>query len=173
MTWEECIEKGKTYKTIVITGCQRTGTTYTAKELARVLGYVHYDEDNYGTHSFERFMNVLNKDENKVIQSPALLHKMGELPEDVMIVMMIRDEDDVAKSMVRLGWFKTYGNKEYCLYKKDELKTPQQLYRTKIEFGRQLQLDELDYNELKKTENYVEDRSKFTNLKQVRNNQPQ
>jgi hypothetical protein len=170
MTWEECIEKGKTYKTIVITGCQRTGTTYTAKELARVLGYVHYDESSYGTHSFERLMNILNKDENKVIQSPALLHKMGELPEDVMIVMMIRDEDDVAKSMTRLGWFNSHAKKEYSLYKKDELKTPQQLYRTKIEFGRQLQLDELDYNELKKTENYVEDRSKFTNLKQVRNN---
>lgn len=169
MTWEEIIEKSKKHKTIVITGCQRTGTTYTAKELARVLEYVHYDENSFKTHSFQMFMNILSKDENKVIQAPALLHKMGELPKDVMIVMMIRDESDVAKSMVRLGWFKNHANKEYKLYKKDTLKSPEQLYRTKIEFGRELNLNELNYEELKKTENYVEDRSKFNNLKQVRN----
>lgn len=169
MTWEELLDKSKNHKTVVITGCQRTGTTYAAKELARVLGYVHYDEGGFGTHSFERFMTIVNKDENKVIQAPALLHEMSNLPKDVMVVMMVRDEDDVAKSMTRLGWFKVHANKEYRLYKKDILKTPQQLYRTKIEFGRKLNLDELDYNELKKTENYVEDRSKFTNLKQVRN----
>lgn len=169
MTWEELLDKSKNHKTVVITGCQRTGTTYTAKELARVLGYKHYDEGNYGGHSLQRFMKIVNKDENKVIQAPALLHEVGKLPKDVMVVMMVRDEEDVAKSMIRLGWFKTYGNKEYRLYKEDTLKTPQQLYRTKIEFGRKLNLDELDYNELKKTENYVEDRSKFTNLKQVRN----
>jgi len=169
MTWEELLEKGKKHKTIVITGCQRTGTTYTAKELARVLEYVHYDEDSFKTHSFEMFMNVLNKDENKVIQAPALLHKMGEVPKDVMIVMMIRNEVDVVKSMMRLGWFKGHASKEYKLYKQDTLKSPEQLYRTKIEFGRELNLDELNYDELKKTENYVEDRSKFNNLKQVRN----
>jgi len=168
MTWEECVEKGKTSKTIVITGCQRTGTTYTAKELARVLGYAHYDEEDYNVRSFEMFMDIVNKDENKVIQSPTLLHRMGELPKDVMIVMMVRNEDDVVKSMKRLGWFKAHASKEYIHYKKDELKTPQQLYRTKIEFGRQLNLDELDYEELKKTENYVKDRSKFTHLKQTK-----
>lgn len=163
MTWEDLIEKAKDYKTIIITGCQRTGTTYAAKELARVLEYKHIDESQFGTHYISNLkMFIQNIQEPKVIQAPAVMDKLLELSKDVLIVMMTRDEDDVAKSMLKHNWFRTFGREEYNKFKEGIPPTPQYVYRVKTEFGRKHKFIELPYTELEKTENFITDRKGFT-----------
>ena len=168
MKWNECIERCKGYNTIVVTGCQRTGTTYTAKELSRVLGYTHYDEYHYGAHSINKFNRVLERDLSpKVIQAPALLHKMGDMGDDVFVIMMVRNEDDVVSSMVKHGWFEREGKREYNKFKEGTPKDGYDVYRTKTSFGMGLNLPVMDYEELKNTEGYIEDRTGF-HIKQTK-----
>lgn len=168
MTWEELVDEGRRYNVIIITGCQRTGTTYMAEELSRVLGYEFIDERIFGPSNMEQLLRFVYEDtDSKVIQAPALLHRMGEVSDDVLKVMITRDENDVAKSMLNsrfknnLTWFSEWGKIEYNKFKDGDLESPQELYRTKIEFGRSIGLKEIQYDELKKTEGYVEDRSHF------------
>lgn len=167
MKWDECVERCRGYNTVIVTGCQRTGTTYTAKELSRVLGYHHYDEYDYRTHSIDKFNRILEQDPSpKVIQAPALLHKMGDMGHDVFVFMMVRDEDDVVNSMAKHGWFEREGLQEFNKFKEGTPKDGYELYRIKTSFGRGLNLPTMDYSELVKTEGYIEDRTGFT-LKQT------
>ena len=168
MTWNECLSLGKEYNTIIITGCQRTGTTYTAQELSRELGYRHYDEDDYGVHSIEGLRGIMDHDPSpKVIQAPALLHEMGSMGEDVLVILMTRNEDEVVSSMVKHEWIKREGKREYNKFKEGTPTDGYEIYRTKTSFGRGLNLPEMDYSELRKTTGYIENREGF-DIKQTK-----
>jgi len=167
ITWEQCINIARTYSSVVISGCQRTGTTYMAHELSNVLGYKHYDENHYGVHSLPRFKEILYRDENKVIQAPALLQHMEEISYDAMVIIISRNEDDVAMSMIKHGWFKREGKKEYNKFKEGTPTTPQEVYRAKMEYGRSIGLYVIDYDELRKSNGFIENREGF-DIKQIK-----
>lgn len=168
MKWEECIDRCKDYNTVIITGCQRTGTTYTAKELSKVLGYRHYDEDDYGVHSIVGLKKIIEDDPSpKVIQAPALLHEMGTMGKDVLVILMTRNEYEVVSSMVKHRWFEREGKREYNKFKEGTPKDGYEIYREKTSFGRGLNLPEMDYSELRKTTGYIENREGF-DIKQTK-----
>lgn len=169
-TWEELPLLAKKHNTIIVTGSQRSGTTFGAKAIANYLEYRHYDEHDFGVEDMSNFESLVALPENKVIQAPAILHELKAYDQraGVLLLIMTRDADDVAASMIKHGWFKNHGYAEYNKFKSGTPETPQQVYETKIEFSRTLRAHELPYNELQKHGGFVrkEERSNW-HIKQV------
>ena len=69
---------------------------------------------------------------------------------------MTRNEDDVEKSMIKHNWWTNHANREYNKFKPGIPKNPKDVYKTKIEFSKSLNAIELPYNELEKTEGYIQ-----------------
>lgn len=170
LTWEQLLSEGAKHDTIVITGCQRSGTTFAAKAIAKQLGYTHYDEDDFGVEDMERFEGLLRKKNRKVIQAPAILHNLKPYEDKVFIIVMTRNPDDVAKSMIAHNWWVNEGNAEYNKFADGKPESPQHLYQTKIEFSYSLRAYELHYTELQKNDGFVrkEHRDKW-GIKQTSN----
>jgi hypothetical protein len=159
MTWSKLKDKASKYKTIYVTGCQRTGTTFCAKALAEEIGYRHIDEAEFNASDLDKFLSI---DKNKsVIQCPALFHLFPNLAEGELIVYIDRSTNQVSKSMVRSGWYKEHGKKEYSIYKKHYTEqTPQSIHELKeshyLSKMRYLEnLFVLDFNSLKEAKGYL------------------
>lgn len=112
------------YTKIVVSGPQRSGTTFFAKALARYLGYEHWDEDRVGnittedgrTLTLDTFtpMHVLLQDAHKrrmVLQRPTESHKIHTFPKspEVFVAFLARNCLDVFRSQNRI---KTKGQRE-------------------------------------------------------------
>jgi hypothetical protein len=116
MIWDELISKCSRYTRIIVSGPQRSGTTYTAKQLAKDLNYIHIDEGQYGVHSIKHFAGFLKKN-NVVIQAPALTHILDQIKSaDTLIIWMRRSFEDIANSEDRIDWHPKYSNIEFNKY---------------------------------------------------------
>jgi hypothetical protein len=113
---KELIEKLKKYKKIVVTGPQRSGTTFFSNSLSKELGFRNIDERKYKVHIEDLFLKEL-KSENIVIQAPAMSHMIHLLEKDksVCIVFIFRDDEEIINSEKRIKWdvnhFQTEKNK--------------------------------------------------------------
>ena len=168
ITWENLLDLAKTNNNIIVSGCQRSGTTYAAEALANALSYKHHDEHDFGVSNFSNFLRLLRQDYPKVVQAPALLHQLKPVEMTTIIVIMVRDEDDVAASMLKHRWYDNHGREEYEKFALGAPRSPQEIYRTKIQFSKGLKAVELPYTELKKTEGYVSQRAGW-HIKQTKN----
>ena len=93
------------YKRIIVTGPQRSGTRICAQMIAKDTGYVYIDEGVIAIDSFYALVEVISHTE-VVVQCPALcryVHHLGA-NEDLLIVMMVRDIDDIITSQKRIDW---------------------------------------------------------------------
>ena len=89
------------YKRIIITGPQRSGTTFTAKAIADTLNYKFVDEAEFGINNFNRFKSELSED-NIVIQAPAMSSMVHMAAgEDDLVVFMSRKWSDILKSVYK------------------------------------------------------------------------
>ena len=59
MTWEELIDYAYFFPKIVVTGNQRSGTTYAAYAIAKELNHTHVDEMRFKAHNFDLFKQLL------------------------------------------------------------------------------------------------------------------
>ena len=168
ITWDNLLSLSKVFDTIVVSGCQRSGTTYCAEALAKALRYRHHDEDDFGVTNFTNFLQLVRADYKKVIQAPAILHKLKSVEMTTLIVIMTRDEKAVANSMIKHSWFKNHGQEEYSKFGIGKPDSPEQVYRTKLNFSKGLKAVELDYSELRKTDGFVENRTGW-GIKQTKN----
>lgn len=161
-TWDEVINLSKNYKKIVVSGCQRSGTTIMAKAIAHEIKYIHHDESDFGVDNELRFSKIIENDENSVIQAPALLHILPKYVNDnVLIVIIERNPVDVIKSMIRVNWFKHHGRREYRKYKSEPINQPIELYNTKLEFANTFNNIRINYEEIKNSDLYVEKRDNW------------
>jgi len=87
------------FRTIVVTGPQRSGTTIAAKMIAHDLQREHIDEQDYGTHDLLCFLRII--DRSAVIQAPALSAYCHLLPAHVAVVFMRREIDAIQASQDR------------------------------------------------------------------------
>lgn len=156
--WEHLIKISKKFNKIIISGCQRSGTTYAAEALSQELRYNHYDERTFKNVDMDLFNKIIKLKEKQVIQAPAILHKLKDYQYICLIVIMVRQKEDVVKSMLNHNWFEKYGLKEWKKFSKEECLGPSALYDIKINFAQKLRNVCLNYNELKKTKNFVENR---------------
>lgn len=95
----------KSYKTIVVAGPQRSGTTIATHILAIELGYKEIDEAEFGVDNLVKFIPILNSPEPKVIQAPGLSSVLHLLKSpDVAVVFMLRNTYEIISSGDRIGW---------------------------------------------------------------------
>jgi hypothetical protein len=168
ITWENLLDLAKVCNTIVVSGCQRSGTTYCAQALAQALSFTHHDEEYFGVDNFTNFLKVARADYKKVIQAPAILHKLKSVEMTALIVIMTIDESDVASSMIKHSWFKNHGKEEYSKFALGAPSSPEDIYRTKLNYSKGLKAVELDYSELRKTHGFVDNRTGW-GIKQTKN----
>lgn len=96
--------KLRPYKRIVVTGCQRSGTTAVSQMIATDLGYRNIDEYEFETHDYDAFRKFLNL-ENIVIQCPAITQNLHLIDtRDTLIIWMERPFEEIRKSMKRINW---------------------------------------------------------------------
>lgn len=115
--WKHFVECCKYYDYIIISGPQRSGTTYVAAELSNELSYVHVDEFEHGIAKFNNMLNYI-KEKPKVIQAPALCSKLHKIKkEKTLAIFMLRNNEDIIKSEDRIEWYPKYSNREVNRYR--------------------------------------------------------
>lgn len=105
-TETDTFDWAKPFRCIVVTGCQRSGTSIASKMIAHSLGRELIDEDDYGTKDYKRWISeVRHNRASFVIQSPAMSRFIENVAlSDVLIVYMLRNRDDVQRSIERIDW---------------------------------------------------------------------
>lgn len=102
--WLHFVDSCSKYKYVVISGPQRSGTTYVAKELANELKYRHVDEMQHGISQINKMLAYIGNVPS-IIQAPALSHKLHTLEgDDVLVVFILRNSEDICKSEDRINW---------------------------------------------------------------------
>jgi hypothetical protein len=99
---KDIITQLKNESKIIVTGPQRSGTTFTAKMLAKELGYKHIDEMEFSAHNEERWRDIISTEDNFVMQCPAMARYADDV--DCFVVFMDRNLDDIKASQDRIGW---------------------------------------------------------------------
>ena len=94
-----------TYRVVLVTGPQRSGTRIAARMIAADSGLRYVDEDEFGVYNHKRLRAIIAQAEGVVIQCPAMCHMVHKVAaEDVLVVMMMRDVDDIVASEKRIDW---------------------------------------------------------------------
>ena len=92
---------------ILVTGPQRSGTTFVSHCLSRDNNLVHIDEGEFSVHSFHKFMEVTSMHRNWVAQGPGLmphLIRIQNVYPDITFVIIKRRTEDIQKSEKRISW---------------------------------------------------------------------
>lgn len=93
------------YDHILVTGPQRSGTTIASRMISADTGHRYVSEDDYGVYVEEAFADLLAQEHRIVIQCPAMSHIVHEVASaSTLVVMMMRDCDDIVASEERAGW---------------------------------------------------------------------
>ena len=94
----------KRFSRILITGPQRSGTTYTSHIVAKDLGYKCYDESVIRVNDIELFNRYI-KHEKIVMQCPDLTLRLEEINyPSTIAVFMDRNNNDIRESEKRVNW---------------------------------------------------------------------
>jgi len=104
MKWIDLnIEELRDFDVILISGPQRSGTTFAGHALAKLLGYWFIDELIYDVNDVEKFDNICRM-KKVVIQCPGMVHRLSDYSQFAALVYMIRNVDDIIASQERIGW---------------------------------------------------------------------
>lgn len=116
---KELIAKLKKYKKIIVTGPQRSGTTFFSNALSKELGFENIDEGKYKVHREDLFLKELKR-KNIVVQAPAMSYMVHLLEEDndICIIFIFRDDAEIIKSEKRIKWHLNHFQTEKSKYVK-------------------------------------------------------
>lgn len=103
------LEQLKPYKSILVTGPQRSGTTIAAHILAAELGKRYIDENEILIYDWNRALRLLSE-QPSVLQAPGLMCfcTMFTRPEFALVVLR-RDLNEIYMSEERIHWRTAYG----------------------------------------------------------------
>ena len=111
MKYKDLLDKAKNYSRIIVTGPQRSGTTYCAYILAKDLDYPHFDEKIFSSGNYNKFKNYISKN-NYVLQTAVFTYCLQDINlESTLIIWMDRDNKDIAESEKRIKWRGLKGTK--------------------------------------------------------------
>jgi len=102
--FQSIIEQCKDYKKVLVTGPQRSGTTFASKSIAKILRYRFVDEDEYQVHDENAFNDILKLKQKMVIHAPAMSHLLPLNFYDTFVIWMQRNIMDVIKSEDKIDW---------------------------------------------------------------------
>lgn len=115
MNYKDLLDKVKNYSRIIVTGPQRSGTTYCSYILAKDLGYTHYDEISFNTGDYNKFKNQISKN-NFVLQTAEFTYRLQDIKTpSTFIIWMDRNNKDIKKSEERICWRGFNGTKNKYL----------------------------------------------------------
>lgn len=162
--WKNLIHSLSRFKTILVTGPQRSGTRIASKILANDLNYLFIDEQNIRIDSIKRLISYGEDDFNKVIQCPGLssvIHLLAD--EETAVVMMKRPIEDIVASQERIGW--AYEDYEKLKYSSKKDKTISEIKYDAWESQKLFMNEsfEIDFDSLSFHEMWIDkkERSKF------------
>lgn len=92
------------YRAIVVTGPQRSGTTFMGKAISYDTGRIYVDEGTFAWHDRDLWESIVAKSLNSIIQCPTMMKYVHDVPDDVVVVVMRRPIDDILSSQDRIGW---------------------------------------------------------------------
>lgn len=103
---EDVLEALSKYNKIIITGCQRSGTTICSQMLAKDLGVTWVDETDVKNH-WPEVLRLVEGQYRFVMQLPANSWRVDLLPEepDCAVVWIHRPKEQVESSMDRIHWW--------------------------------------------------------------------
>jgi hypothetical protein len=102
--FQDIIEKCGKHQKVLVTGPQRSGTTFAAKSIAKILRYRFVDEDEYQVHDANAFIDILKLNQKIVIHAPAMSHLLPLNFSDTFVIWMQRNIMDVIKSEDKIDW---------------------------------------------------------------------
>ena len=150
----------KNFQNIVVIGPQRSGTRIASKILACELLYEWYEEEQFYIEDYDSFSRILNVPIRKVIQAPALTHRVRDFPEDTMVIMMMRNISDIIKSQKRINW--KYEKEELSKYPAEETAAAEAKYRFWYDVKTYIKNHcELYYHQLEEHSMFIKDRQRF------------
>lgn len=92
---------------ILVTGPQRSGTTFSAYALSQTFKYPFVNEHDYGVHNHLNFINYVKNLTTFCAQGPGLCHAIEDIIKaipDITIIVMRRNLEDIKKSEKRINW---------------------------------------------------------------------
>lgn len=94
------------YKKIVVTGPQRSGTTLIARAIAYDLSREYVDEQAFIATDYLRWRQEMDKQRSFVMQAPGMCRYVHEYGDDdtVAVVLCRRNVEDIVASQERIGW---------------------------------------------------------------------
>lgn len=117
MNWLKIFLRERGFTTIVVTGPQRSGTTFMAYAISYDIGWPYADEAVFNIDDRKKFNDLLLfRERNIVVQAPGMMRWIDEygLYKDILFIVMIRAVEDIVKSEVKRRWgFRAYEIKKY------------------------------------------------------------
>ncbi len=108
MTYAELLDEVKHFRVIVVSGPQRSGTTFAAQCIAEDLDYTYIDEGEFSVNKFDQFMAIASWRRRVVIQAPGLTSKLDHPSltaiSDACVVFMHRSVAEIIESQDRIRW---------------------------------------------------------------------
>ena len=92
------------YRVVLVTGPQRSGTTFVSHVIAEDTGRRHIDEDEFNVRDEKRWRKLVAESAGSVIHCPSMMHLVTVVPDDVLVVLVRRPLPDIAASEARIGW---------------------------------------------------------------------
>lgn len=94
------------FRAVVVTGCQRSGTTIATVMMAQDLKFEPVLEEQFGVHNRAAWQTLIASQSRIVVQCPAMSAYVSDLAhmDDVAVVWMHRAKADIERSMFRVGW---------------------------------------------------------------------
>lgn len=92
------------FNQILVTGPQRSGTTICARMVAEDTGHEYIDEAVFNVHRWDYLQGILEAWDKIVVQCPAVAHCIHQVPDDALVVWMMRPPRDIIASQERIGW---------------------------------------------------------------------
>ena len=113
------------YNNVFVTGCQRSGTEFVTRIVAKEANKTFLSERDYNVHDLDRLNELLNDTKTRAIHCPSLsvylefmVYTKVIKPNDC-VIWVKRNKEDVYKSMKRIGWGGLTEEAKYYPYGED------------------------------------------------------
>lgn len=92
------------YRAVLVTGPQRSGTTFAAHAIAADTGREYFDEESFKIDNEPLWWKLVTDVDNAVVHCPGMMHRVTGVPQDVLVVVMWRPITEIIASQNRVGW---------------------------------------------------------------------
>ncbi len=119
--YTKILKRLEKFTNVIVSGPQRSGTTFISKCLADDLGYKMIPEEVVSYDNKDELIAILETSDNKVVQCPAQSIYLEEVvSESTIVVFSRRDLIDIQKSEERIAWNKQcYFNRNLSYSQRD------------------------------------------------------